>query len=123
VRKILRLDMLSAVRLFAVIYALIGLYASSKSVILGEESIDCPFGFQYPMLHATVDVTIKLPQAAWLAPFLVLISVVFYALTGIISGVAAVLLYNLTSRFWPGVSAEVEAEKLAVEPSHGTGLI
>jgi hypothetical protein len=116
-RKVLRLDYLSTIRLFVMVYSVIGLYTASKSVIVGDESIYCPFGFQYPMLYLTLDVTFKLPQAAWIAPFLVLISVIFYALTGIISGFTAVLLYNLTARFWAGISAAVANESPAAPPA------
>jgi len=123
VRKVLRLDMSSTVRLFVLVYSLIGLYAASKSVIVGDESIYCPFGFEYPLLHLTIDVTFKVPREVWLSPFMVLISVIFYALSGIISGVAAVLLYNLTAKFWPGISAVVSTEAPSAEPGPGIGLI
>jgi hypothetical protein len=76
------------------------------------------------MAHLTVDVTIKFPNpASFLTPFIVLISAVFYALTGAISGAGFVLLYNLTSKFWPGVSATVAADPPTTEPSPGIGLI
>jgi hypothetical protein len=112
-RKILRLDLVSTLRLFVVFYALIGLWASSKSALSGDTTVDCPFGFYYPLLHFDVNLTINLPNpASWLTPFIVLISIVFYGSTGAISGTALVLLYNYTSRFWPGVKASVEQDAL-----------
>ncbi len=47
----------------------------------------------------------------------------FYAITGAISGAAFSYLYNLTSRFWPGVSAEVEADKLQTVLAADVALI
>jgi hypothetical protein len=116
-RKILRLDMISCVRVFIVFYAVIGLYASSKATMTGADTILCPFGFEYPYLFLRVNLNINLPNPPnAVTPFLVLISVVFYALTGAISGTAVVLLYNLTSRFWPGISAELEPDHPTASP-------
>ncbi len=86
--KILRLDMLSVVRLFVAFYAVIGIYAASRSALMGADSVLCPFGFEYPLSHATINLTINLPHpASWVTPFLVLIAIVFYAITGAISGI------------------------------------
>jgi hypothetical protein len=123
-RKILRLDMLSVVRLFAIFYAVIGVYAASKSAIMGKDSVLCPFGFEYPLSYATINLTVSLPHpATWVTPFMVLIAVVFYAITGVISGVTVVILYNISSKYWPGVLAEVKTDERPAEPGPGIGLI
>jgi hypothetical protein len=112
VRKILRLDIFSAARLFAILYALGGLYNSVKSVWAGDDFVSCPFGIWYPMWFFTVNLNIKIPHpASWLTPLVVLCPVAFYAVTGVISGVVLVILYNLTSKFWPGILGRVEANE------------
>jgi thiol:disulfide interchange protein len=124
VRKILRFDMLSVVRLFVVFYAVIGVYAATKSAIMGEDTVLCPFGFEYPLLYLTVNLTIKLPHpTSWITPFVVFFSVMFYAITGAISGVTFVIVYNISSKYWPGVLAQVKAEERPDEPASGIGLI
>jgi hypothetical protein len=91
---------------------------------MGADSVLCPFGFEYPLSHATINLTINLPHpASWVTPFLVLIAIVFYAITGAISGTAVVILYNISSKYWPGVLAQVIAEERLVEPGPGIGLI
>ncbi len=115
-RKVLKLDVLSVVRLFAVFYAAIGLYVSANAVLTGADKLNCPFGFDYPYLYFRVNINFEL--AEWprmMAGVLVLIAMVFYSITGAISGAAAGFAYNLTSRFWPGLAAVVESEKKAVE--------
>ncbi len=71
------------------------------------------------MSHLTIDVTLKLPPPSLaITPFLVVISVVFYALTGAISATVVCILYNLTSRFWPGISGQVDVNG-PVQPDIG----
>ncbi|MGH9563863.1 MAG: hypothetical protein ACRD3S_20610 [Terracidiphilus sp.] len=81
-RKIVRLDLLSAVRLFALFYAVIGLIVSLKSILTDEGSVYCPLGFHYPWLNLDVhlDVTPPNPPSVFTA-FTVLIAVIFYAIT------------------------------------------
>ena len=115
-RKVLKLDVLSVVWLFVIFYAAVGLFASAKSVLTGEEKVYCPFGLHLPFLYFTVDINFKLPEwPGMLASVLLIIAVVFYALTGAISGFTAAWAYNLTSRFWPGIAATVEPEKKIAE--------
>jgi hypothetical protein len=122
-RKVLRLNVLLVVWLFAALYAVIGLYAASKSAILQQDSVVAPLGFEYPLAHFSITITFKLPQpASWLTPVIVLIMGMFYALTGAISGTAFAYFYNLTSKFWPGVLAQTEADKLQPEPKPDVAL-
>jgi len=110
-RKVTRLEMKSVLRLFVVFYALIGLYVAVTGVLNGDDSIVCPFGFVYPAAHAYITVTLNLPHpASWLTAGLVTIVVVFYGLTGAISGVPIVLVYNAVGRWWPLFSAEFAPE-------------
>lgn len=113
-RKIIRLNMVSALRIFAISYAFIGLYVSLKAAITGAESILAPFGFAYPMVTFYIYLTIHLPQPAnALTLGLGSIVIVFYAITGLISGTAVVLLYNWLSSFLPLLSGEVEDRRTA----------
>ncbi len=120
-RKILRLDMAPVVRLFAFLYAAIGLYVSSKAAILGYDSVTCPFGFEYPMAHWTVNLPLQLPHPASLLTWVfVLISAASYGLTGVISGAVAVYAYNHSTQFWPGFSGELAGEEqAAAQPETG----
>ncbi len=123
-RKILRLDVFSVATLFAVFYAGIGLYIALKSVLHDESSLLCPLGLELPVLHFTINITLKLPPTSVLVtPFFVINCVVFYAITGALSGTFVSILYNLTSRFWPGISGEVDAKIQRTQPSPGIGLI
>lgn len=120
-RKILRLDFISVVKFFAVLYAVAGLCQASKSVFVGDQSVYCPIGIQLPIFHATADLAVKLPQpASWLTPFVVLISAAAYTLTGICSAVTVVVLYNISSEFWSGLRAQVEEDEASVEPETET---
>jgi hypothetical protein len=111
-RKVLKLDVLSVARLFATLYAVIGLYVSAKAVLTGAEKLNCPFGIDYPYLYFRVNINFVLAEwSAWMTPVLLLIAMMFYAITGAISGAIAAIAYNLTSRFWPGIAAIVEPEK------------
>ncbi len=121
-RKILRLDIASVARFFAVFYAVAGICQASKSVFIGDESVYCPIGINLPFFHATMDFTARLPQpASWLTPLVVLISAASYTLTGIISGVTVAILYNTSSEFWSGISTQVEEEERLAEPAPGAG--
>lgn len=110
-RKVVRLDMNSALKVFAVFYALIGLYVASKAAIQGDESVQCPFGFAFPMLTLYIYLTVHLPRpATFFTGGLILITTVFYALTGLFSGTVIVFAYNLIARRWPLVSADFASE-------------
>lgn len=63
-RRIVRLNMVSVLSLFAVFYAVVGLWASSKAVMTHQDAIVCPFGFAFPMAQAVITVTIHLPNPA-----------------------------------------------------------
>jgi hypothetical protein len=74
VRKILRLDVFSVAILFAVFYAAIELYIAMKSVLHDESSLLCPLGLELPVLHFTINITLKLPPTSVLVtPFFVII--------------------------------------------------
>jgi hypothetical protein len=114
-RKVVRLDMNSVLRLFAVFYAVIGLYVATKAAISGDTSVECPFGWAFPMLHFYIFVTVTLPQPAKLLTLgIIVITSVFYALTGLITGGTMVIAYNLMAKVWPLFSAQVESEPKAV---------
>jgi len=117
-RKVVKLDVLSVVRLFVIFYAAVGLFASVKAVLNDAEKLYCPFGFEYPFLYYTVNINFTTSE--WpriLTGVAVLIAVLFYAITGAISGATAAFAYNLTSRFWPGISAEVKSDNQHAEPA------
>ena len=115
-RKILRLNFFSAVRFFAVFYAIIGIYDSFKSVFQGAATIDFPIGFHYPLVAFNFSLSFTNPHPVSIAtPFAVLVAVVFYAITGAISSAPFIVLYNATSRFWPGVTATFEPDKHPTE--------
>jgi hypothetical protein len=104
--------------LFVIFYAAIGLYIASKAAFTGAASVSCPFGFDYPYLYFRVNVDLGFPNPpSFATPVFVLISVVFYGITGAISGFTAAWAYNLTSRFWPGIAATIEPEKRQPEPA------
>ena len=110
-RKVLKLDVLSVTRIFVLFYAAIGLYASVQTVLTNADKLYCPFGLDYPYLYFTVNIHFALSEwPGMMVGVLVLIAVMFYAITGAISGATAALAYNLTSRFWPGIAATVEPE-------------
>jgi hypothetical protein len=111
-RKILRLNFFSAVRFFAVFYAIIGIYDSFKSVFQGAATIDFPIGFHYPLVAFNFSLSFTNPHPVSIAtPFAVLVAVVFYAITGAISSAPFIVLYNATSRFWAAVTATFEPGK------------
>jgi hypothetical protein len=104
-RKILRLNFFSAVRFFAVFYAIIGIYDSFKSVFQGAATIDFPIGFHYPLVAFNFSLSFTTPHPVSL------VAVVFYAITGAISSAPFIVLYNATSRFWAAVTATFEPGK------------
>ncbi len=105
-RKILYLNFFSALRFFAVFYAIIGFYNSLQSVFQGAATIDFPIGFHYPEVAFNFSLSFTNPHPVSIAtPFAVLGAVFFYAVTGAISSAPLIVLYNATSRFWPGVTA------------------
>ena len=117
-RKVLKLDVVSVVRLFVIFYAVIGLYAAAKAALTRASSVVCPFGLEYPYLYWRINLTIDLPDPPnATTPFFVVIAAVFYAITGAVSGATAAFAYNLTSRFWPGIAAIVEPGQKIEEPS------
>ncbi len=114
-RKIVRLDVPSVIAACAVFYALLGLYSASKSVLAGAESLTCPFGFAFPFTTLFVTITLHLPHpATWLTAVLIVITSVFYGLTGVMSGLVVAYGYNFTSRFWPGIFAVVDKKPRVV---------
>jgi hypothetical protein len=116
-RKILRLNFFSAVRFFAVFYAIVGIYNSLKSVFEGAATIDFPIGFHYPEVAFNFSLSFTNPHPVSIAtPFAVLGAVFFYAVTGAISSAPFIVLYNATSRFWPAVTATFESQE------HPTGV-
>ena len=120
-RKILRLNFLSALRFFAAFYAIIGIYNSLKSVFQGAATIDFLLGFHYPMVAFDIPLSLTNPHPVSIAtPFAVLVAVVLYAITGAISSALFILLYNATSRFWPAVTATFEPDKHPTELAQQT---
>jgi hypothetical protein len=120
-RKILRLNFFSAVRFFALFYAIVGIYNSLTSVFQGDATIDFPIGFHYPEVAFNFSLSFTNPHPVSIAtPFAVLGAVFFYAITGAISSAPFILLYNATSRFWPAVTATFEPDKLAAESAPQT---
>jgi hypothetical protein len=119
--KILRLNFFSAVRFFAVFYAIIGVYNSLVSVIQGAATIDFPIGFHYPEVAFNFSLSFTNPHPVSIAtPFAVLGAVFFYAVTGAISGAPFIVLYNATSRFWPAVTATFEPDERSTESAQQT---
>ena len=115
-RKVLRLNFFSAVRFFAVFYAIIGIYNSLKSVFQGAATIDFPIGFHYPEVAFNFSFSFTNPHPVSIAtPFAILGAVICYAITGAISSAPFILLYNATSRFWPAVTATFEPDKHPTE--------
>jgi hypothetical protein len=121
--KIVQLRTLSVAWLFAVLYGMVGLYASTKSVLQHDESVLCPFGFDFGMCRYTINVTLHAGAGEWQPWSIIVISVVFYALTGAISGAAVALLYNLTAPIGGGISGRVESAPVPSQPGQGIGLI
>jgi hypothetical protein len=120
-RKILRLNFFSAVRFFAVFYAIIGIYNSLKSVFQGAATIDFPLGFHYPEIAFNFSLSLTNPHPVSIAtPFAVLAAVVFYAITGAISSAPFIVLYNATSQFWPAVTATFEPDRHLTELAQQT---
>jgi len=121
--KIIHLRLPSVAWLFAVLYGMVGLYASIRSVLEHEKSILCPLGLDFAMCRFTINVTLDIngDQAqTWLR---VPVSVAFFVLTGAISGATAALLYNLTSPIWGGISGRVSATPASSQSNQGIGLI
>lgn len=115
-RKILKLNFFSAVRFFAVFYAIIGFYNSLVSVFQGAATIDFPIGFHYPEVAFNFSLSFTNPHPASIAtPFAVLGAVFFYAVTGALSSAPLIVLYNATSRFWPAVTATFEPDNHPAE--------
>jgi hypothetical protein len=120
-QKILRLNFFSAVRFFAVFYAIIGIYNSLESVFRGAATIDFPIGFHYPEVAFNFSLSFANPHPVSIAtPFAVLGAVFFYAVTGAISSAPFIVLYNATSRFWPAVTATFEPGKRPTESAQQT---
>ena len=109
-------ELFSAVRFFAVFYAIIGIYDSLKSVVQKAATIDFPIGFHYPLVAFDVSLSFTNPHPVSIAtPFAILGAVVCFAITGAISSAPFIVLYNATSRFWPGVTATFEPDKRPTE--------
>jgi hypothetical protein len=120
-RKILRLNFFSAVRFFALFYAIVGIYNSLMSVFRGAATIDFPIGFHYPEVAFNFSLSFTNPHPVSIAtPFAVLGAVFFYAVTGAISSAPFIVLYNATSRFWPAVTATFEPDKGSTELAQQT---
>ena len=65
-RRIVRLDMASMLKLFGLFYALVGLYIMSKAVLGGDDSLQFPFGFAYPLCSWYLYLTVHVPHSgAW----------------------------------------------------------
>jgi len=123
-RKVTRLDMISMLWLFGIFYALVGLFVASKAVLVDAESVLCPFGFAYPMCTFYLYLTVHLPHpATWLSAGIIVITVVFYSLTGLISGAAVVLAYNLVARIRPLLTVQVEGDTVTSETGSNIGLV
>jgi hypothetical protein len=122
--KILRLNFFSAVRFFALFYAIVGVYNSLKSVVQGAATIDFPVGFHYPEVAFNFSLSFTNPHPVSIAtPFAVLGAVFFYAVTGAISSAPFIVLYNATSRFWPAVTATFEPEEHPTESAQQTSSV
>jgi len=104
-RKILRFHVLSFSGLFAVLYAIGGLFFAFRSVSQHTDKILCPLGLVLPFLQYTINLTLP-SSVSWLwAVIASLTCVACYFITGGISGAVVAVAYNLTSRFWGGIKA------------------
>lgn len=120
-RKILRFHVLSFSGLFAVLYAVEGLFIALRSVYQHADKILCPLGLVLPFLQYTVNLTLP-SSTSWLWMVIAsLACVVCYLVTGGISGAVVAVAYNLTSRFWGGIKGLPGKEEDV--PARGLGLV
>jgi len=110
-RKVVRLDTKSTMRLFAVFYALMGVYAVVEGVLDGVNTVACPLGFLYPVAHAYITINLNMSHPADISTLgLVVIGIVVFGITGAVSGIPLILIYNVLGRWWPLFLAEVAPE-------------
>lgn len=123
-RKVVRLDWQSTVAAFVVFYAVVGLCVASKAAIVGDESVQCPFGWAYPLCTLYLYLTVHLPSpATWFTLGIIVITTVFYGLTGLISGYTVVLFYNLVAKAWPFLAVGVVDDPPPPPPGSNIGLV
>lgn len=123
-RKVVRLDWKSTVAAFVAFYAVVGLCVASKAAIVGDESVLCPFGWAYPLCTFYIYLTVHLPNpATWFTLGIIIITTVFYGLTGLISGSTVVIIYNFVAKTWPFLLVRVAGDPPSPPEGSNIGLV
>jgi|SRR5689334_12316517 hypothetical protein len=93
-------------RVLGITYTVFGLSAYAVFAIKGSDNITLPFGVLAPLV--SLDFTLSLPRSngVFYNVFLCLASVLSYALSGWITGVAGALCFNAVAKQTGGIDAK-----------------
>ena len=91
----------------AIIYGALGLTYVPASLFLGAREIVLPVGIIAPLVHLNFNLHLTPPTHFLTGVLSVLAASVCYALSGSLTGVAAVLVFNLVARLTGGIEASV----------------
>ena len=105
-------------RILAIGYGILGPFIVIFSKLRGAEQFTLPLGVVAPLFHLNFNLNIPMPTQWGYGLLVCLIAAICYAITGWITGAAAVLVFNFISRRVGGIEASVlTREPIGAEPA------
>ena len=104
--RIISIEWPPVAMVMAIAYGVLGLSAFFIYAIGSDEKFTLPFGIVLPLFHLNFNFSVPRTTDPISNAFLCLGAVFSYALTGWISGIALVLLFNLIAKKVGGINAK-----------------
>jgi len=94
-------------RVLTIIYGALGPTYVPVSLLMGAKEIILPVGIIAPLIHFDLNLHMAAPTHFFTGVLSVLVAMVCYAVSGCLTGVAAVLVLNLVAMVNGGIEASV----------------
>lgn len=111
--KIMSLRVTAVARVLALGYGVLAPFMVIGSKLNGAEQFTLPFGVVAPLFHLNVNFTLPMPDHLVYGLGLCLVAGLSFALTGWLTGAAAVLVFNFIARRMGGIEASVITNEAA----------
>jgi hypothetical protein len=116
--RIMSFRMAPVARILAIGYGILGPFIVIFSKLRGAEPFTLPLGVVAPLFHLNFNLNIPMPTQWGYGLLVCLIAAICYAITGWITGAAAVLVFNFISPRVGGIEASVlTSEPIGTEPA------
>ena len=115
--RILSIRPVPVAKIFTLAYALCGLIAFIQYQVTAAQTLILPIGILMGFLHLNINIQAVRSDDLLANVFLCFGAIFSYALSGWITGIAAVLCFNLISEKMGGIEARLVADRISAAPA------